>query len=100
MLELLELYQYVPLIFRSYLLINSSSPSPTWAADIITTQANPQYADVIVGKCRDFIYSDDDSSSVSTHGTGANIDQFELNNKIEGTESEHLFFSDGVNTDH
>jgi hypothetical protein len=54
---------------------------------------------VIAGKCRDFIYSDDDSSSVSTHGTGANIDQFELKNKIEGTESEYFFFPDGVSID-
>jgi DNA-binding protein Fis len=51
---------------------------------------------VIAGKCRDFIYSDDDSSSVSTHGTGANIDQFELKNKIEGTENKYLSFPDGV----
>jgi hypothetical protein len=58
----------------------------------MTMQANPQYADVIAGKCRDFIYSDDDSSSVSTHGTGANIDQFALKNKIEGTESEYFPF--------
>jgi hypothetical protein len=65
----------------------------------MTMQANPQYADVIAGKCRDFIYSDDDSSSISTHGTGANIDQFELKNKIEGTESKYLFFPNHVNTD-
>jgi hypothetical protein len=51
--------------------------------------ADQQYADVIAGKCRDFIYTDDDSSSVSTHGSG-NIDPFELKNKIEGTESKSI----------
>lgn len=47
---------------------------------------------MIAGKCRDFIYTDDETSSVSTHSTGANLDPFELKNKIEGTKSECSFF--------